>query len=164
MSGVFCPLINQVVTDGTKEFLTKHKIILKSQGAHYQTCPSWSKSDNFWKAKLFKVINEMWCEHNSINKPTYWPTDVYKRLDLQEFFITRKVSTNFVHVGENLRLILVTQLSNLINLNRIVHQKRNQPNLDEQNDYLSSFTRTAIKLNVALSTEEQLDEELENFI
>jgi hypothetical protein len=40
------------------------------------------------------------CEYHSTSKPTYWPTDEKKIPDLLDFFITKKISANYIAIEE----------------------------------------------------------------
>lgn len=56
-------------------------------------------------SELKKAIIEKGGRHHSTgSKPTYWPTDRNKIPDLLDFFITKKVSPNFIEIEENLDL------------------------------------------------------------
>lgn len=53
---------------------------------------------------LREAAREAGCNFHSTGKPTYWPTDTNKIPDLLDFFITRKISPNFVKIEENFDL------------------------------------------------------------
>ena len=63
---------------------------------------------NDWGARLTttegrefrKAIREAGCNFHLAGKPTYWPTDRNKIPDLLDFFISRKISPNFMEIEE----------------------------------------------------------------
>ena len=50
--------------------------------------------------ELLKAANDSSCEFLSTRKPTYWPTDPLKVPDLIDFFVTRKISANYIKIEE----------------------------------------------------------------
>ena len=54
--------------------------------------------------ELYKAAQNYDCEFISTGKPTYWPTDTGKTPDLIDFFITRKVSEQYLKVEEGFEL------------------------------------------------------------
>jgi endonuclease/exonuclease/phosphatase family metal-dependent hydrolase len=54
--------------------------------------------------ELLKAINECKCEAISTGKPTYWPTDPNRIPDLQDFYITKNISSNYIQIKDNLEL------------------------------------------------------------
>ena len=56
------------------------------------------------ESELRNAINKNSCNYHSTGKPTYWLSDINKLPNLWIFFITRKVSPNFIEVEENLDL------------------------------------------------------------
>ena len=54
--------------------------------------------------ELYKAAQNYDCEFISTGKPTYWPTVSGKTSDLIDFFITRKVSAQYLKVEEGFEL------------------------------------------------------------
>jgi hypothetical protein len=54
--------------------------------------------------ELYDAIIDYGCEYQSTNKPTYWPTDEKKIPDLLDFFITKKISANYIDIEEEYEL------------------------------------------------------------
>ena len=54
--------------------------------------------------ELRNAIIKEGCNYHSTDKPTYWPTDTNKIPDLLDFFISRKISPNFIDIEENFDL------------------------------------------------------------
>lgn len=50
--------------------------------------------------ELYKATKITGCNVISTGKPTYWPTDKTKSLDLIDFFITRKISLNSLTIED----------------------------------------------------------------
>lgn len=51
--------------------------------------------------ELKEAMREAGCNYHTTDKPIYWSTDLKKIPDLLDFFITRKVSSNFVFIEDN---------------------------------------------------------------
>ena len=54
--------------------------------------------------ELREAIREMGCNYHTTGKPTYWPTDIGKIPDLLDFFISRKISENYMEIKDNFDL------------------------------------------------------------
>jgi hypothetical protein len=54
--------------------------------------------------ELREAIQELGCEFHSTGTPTYWPTDLNKTPDLLDFFITKRISSNFIDIEESFDL------------------------------------------------------------
>ena len=50
--------------------------------------------------ELFNASNELGCKFVSTRKSTYWPTHPQKIPDLIDFFVTRKISNNYLKIEE----------------------------------------------------------------
>lgn len=51
--------------------------------------------------ELRQAIREMGCNIHTSGRPTYWPTDTAKIPDVLDFFISKRVSPNFIEVDDN---------------------------------------------------------------
>lgn len=127
---------------------------------------SWgSRLDNTKGKELHAAIQQLGCNVHSTGKPTYWPTDINKIPDLLDFFISRKIATNFINVEDNYDLdsdhsALILTLSE-----KIIKKQRN-PSLYNKTTNWDGFKcqlSEAIDLNIDLSTPDQLDEAVADF-
>ena len=116
--------------------------------------------------ELLKAIMQYGCNYHSTGMPTYWPTDQSKIPDLLDFFITKKISTNFVSVEECFDLssdhspVILTLSENLI-------KKEVNPHLTNKTTDWESFKSDLSKriyLGVPLQTTKQLEAECEKNI
>lgn len=116
--------------------------------------------------ELHKAAAELGCCYQTTRKPTYWPADPGKIPDLLDFFITRKISSNYIIVEENFDLdsdhspVILTLSENIIKKEHnptLVNRKTDWEGFQEE---LSNY----IQLNVPLKTTEQLNQEAEKFV
>lgn len=116
--------------------------------------------------ELHDAIVEYGCEYHSTKKPTYWPTDVQKIPDLLDFFITKKISANYIDVEEEYGLNS-DHSGIILTLSETVIKKESNPTLVNKYTNWEGFKEEInnnIELSVPLRTTEQLDEETENFM
>ena len=99
--------------------------------------------------ELLRAIQETRCEAMSTGKPTYWPTDPGKILDLIDFFIIKDIPVQYLQIEESHDLnsdhtpIHLTLSENII-------QKENNPVLvNRRTDWES--------LEEKINNEEQLE-------
>ena len=116
--------------------------------------------------ELRKAIREEGCQFYSTSKPTYWPTDVEKVPDLLDFFITRRVSSNFVYVEENFELNSDHSAVILTFSERIIKKTKRLTLTNATTNWKSLREEVAnkINLNVELKTKDDLEVAVENFI
>ena len=57
--------------------------------------------------ELLRAVQEARCEALSTGKPTYWPTDPGKILDLIDFFIIKNIPANYLQIEESHDLNLI---------------------------------------------------------
>lgn len=115
--------------------------------------------------ELREAIREMGCNYHSTGKPTYWPTDPTKIPDLLDFFISRRVSPNFIDIEENLDLDS-DHSAVILTLSERIIKKENRPTLVNKTTDWMSFRidlENKINLKVQLRTKQQLDAEAEKF-
>lgn len=111
------------------------------------------------------ALQELNCNYHSTGKPTYWPTDLDKIPDLLDFFISRKVSPNFIEVEENFD-VDSDHSAVILTLSERMIKKTARPSLVNKTTDWESFQidlQITINLNIKLRTKEQLEEEVENF-
>ena len=115
--------------------------------------------------ELREAMRELGCEYYSTCKPTYWPTDRDKIPDLLDFFVSRKVSPNFINIEENFDLnsdhsaVILTLSENII-------RKENKPTLVNKSTGWESFRlelERTTNLEVQLKTPQHIEEEAEKF-
>lgn len=127
---------------------------------------SWgSRLDNTKGRELQAAIQDLGCNVHSTGKPTYWPTDRKKIPDLLDFFISRKIATNFINVEDNYDLDSDHSAQILTLSEKIIRKQRN-PSLHNKTTNWDGFkcqlTET-IDLNIDLSTPNQLEEAVAEF-
>lgn len=111
--------------------------------------------------ELLLAALEYGCEFHSTGKPTYWPTDRDKVPDLLDFFISRKISANFIDIKEDHSLDS-DHSPIILTLNETAMRKVYSPTLANKSTDWDGFRddlSDKIKLNVPLKTKAQLDEE-----
>ena len=116
-------------------------------------------------SELNKAIQEKGCSFHSTGKPTYWPTDPNKIPDLLDFFISRRVSQNFIDIEENFDLDS-DHSAVILTLSERIIKKVNKPSLVNKTTDWESFKlelEGKIQLNVQLRTKHQLEIEAEKF-
>lgn len=117
-------------------------------------------------SELRKAIRELGCNFHSTGKPTYWPTDPNKTPDLLDFFISRKISPNFIDTEESFDLSS-DHSAVIITLSERIIKKENRLTLTNKTTDWESFKidlQNTINLKVQLRNKEQLEEAAENFI
>lgn len=116
--------------------------------------------------ELRKAIQEVGCCYHSTETPTYWPTDANKIPDLIDFFISKRISSNFLNLEDNFDLDS-DHSAVILNLSEKVIKKQSKPTLVNRTTDWVSFKHDIIRnvnLNAELQTEDQLDSEVEGFI
>lgn len=127
---------------------------------------SWgSRLDNTKGRELHAAIQDLGCNVHSTGKPTYWPTDRNKIPDLLDFFISRKIATNFISVADNYDLDS-DHSAIILTLSEKVIKKQRNPSLHNKTTNWEGFKRQltdTIDLNIDLTTPNQLDEAVADF-
>lgn len=127
---------------------------------------SWgSRLDNTKGRELHAAIQDLGCNVHSTGKPTYWPTDRNKTPDLLDFFISRKIATNFISVEDNDDLDS-DHSAIILTLSEKVIKKQRNPTLHNKTTNWEGFKcqlTDTIDLNIDLSTPNQLDEAVADF-
>lgn len=116
--------------------------------------------------ELQKAIDERNCTVHSTGKPTYWPTDPNKIPDLIDFFISRKISANFINIEENFELS-ADHSSMILTLSENVIKKQCYPMLTNKYTDWEVFREelsNKVQINVPLRNKEQLDREAEKLV
>lgn len=116
--------------------------------------------------QLREVICDLGCLFHSSGKPTYWPSDTNKVPDMLDFFITKKVSENFISIEDNYDLSS-DHSAVILTLSETIVKKANKPALcNATTDWLSfrKDLNDKIDLTVPLNTVEQLESAAEAFM
>lgn len=116
--------------------------------------------------ELHKAAAQLRCCYQSTGKPTYWPTDPKKIPDLLDFFISRKISPNYMAVEENLDLDSDHTAVILILSETIIKKEHNPSLVNGKTDWegFQEDLSNTIQLNVPLKTKNQLNQEVEKFV
>lgn len=165
--GIYCPPKHKLKEDDYLEFFKRlgNKFVIggdfNAKNIHWGSRLTTTRGK-----ELLKATRKYGSEVLSTGKPTYWPTDPNKTLDLIDFFITNNISANYLQIDESNDLnsdhspILLTLSENVV-------QKENNPALTNRHTDWESFKQTLedkINLNIPLKNEEQFEKEVEKFV
>lgn len=104
------------------------------------------------------------CNYHSTGKPTYWLTDTDKIPDLLDFFVTKKVSSNFIEVEESLDMDSDHSAIILTLSEKIIKRAARTTLTNKTTDWESfQIDLQNINLNINLGNTDQLEEETEKF-
>jgi endonuclease/exonuclease/phosphatase family metal-dependent hydrolase len=150
-----------------------YKLILEHMGDQFIVGGDFNAKHVDWGSRLTttkgtelrKAITEISGKVVSTGKPTYWPTDPKKTPDLLDFFVTRKISTNFVDICGSFDLdsdhsAIILTLSETI-ITRAAHPSFANRTTDWECFRLD--LDASINLNTKLKTWEELEVETEKF-
>ena len=151
-----------------------YTFLLQSLGERFILGGDFNAKHTYWGSRLitskgrelFLAAKKFNCEFHTTGKPTYWPTDVNKIPDLLDFFITRKISQNYIKIEEGLELA-ADHSSVILTVSDKVIMKEDNPTLVNRTTNWIGFQddlSSKIQLNVRLRTTEELDTEAEAFI
>lgn len=115
--------------------------------------------------ELREAIKDLGCNFHSSGNPTYWPTDRNKIPDLLDFFISKRVSSNFISI-EDCYDFNSDHSAVILNLSENIVKKATKPVLtNSSTDWLSFKLEldSKIDLSVSLNTIEELEHACENF-
>lgn len=116
--------------------------------------------------ELLHVIRKLGCNFHSSGNPTYWPTDLNKIPDLVDFFISKRVSSNFISI-ENCYDFSSDHSAVLLYLSEDIVKKATKPVLTNSSTDWLSFKLdldSKIDLSVSLQSIEEIDNASENFM
>lgn len=116
--------------------------------------------------ELRQAIRELGCNFHSTGNPTYWPTDTNKLPDLLDFFITKKVSSNFIST-EDCHDLDSDHSAVILKLSEDIVKKATKPVLTNSSTDWVSFRLeldSKIDLSISLQTIEDLEDASEKFI
>lgn len=127
----------------------------------------WGSRKTLTRGKEFRqAIRELGCNFHSSGNPTYWPTDRNKVPDLVDFFISKKVSQNFISI-EDCHDFDSDHSAVILKLSEDIVKKDGNPVLTNSSTDWLSFKReldSKIDLTVPLQTTDELDQASENFV
>lgn len=135
-------------------------------GDYNAKSPAWgSRLTNPRGRQLLMSINNNNLQPFSTGEPTYWPSDISKIPDLLDFFITKGISPNYVHVESSLDLssdhtpVIVTISPSVILKERplTLCNKHTDWNL------FRHIVNTNLTLKMSLKSTEDIDITVENF-
>lgn len=116
--------------------------------------------------ELHEAILKHSCKWHSTGKPTYWPSDQNKTPDLIDFFITRKVPTDYIQVQEGFDSTS-DHSSILMTISDKIITNEKPPILSNKYTDWKNFKselNNSIILKTNLSTEDVLDQEVEKLV
>ena len=115
--------------------------------------------------ELRQAIRELECNFHSTGNPTHWPTDRNKIPDLLDFFISRKVSSNFISI-EDSHDFNSDHSAVILNLSEKIAMKPTKPVLtNNSTDWLSFKLEldSKIDLSFPMNSIEELENASETF-
>lgn len=120
----------------------------------------WGSRKTLTRGKeLRAAIRDLGCEFHSTGKPTYWPTDRNKIPDLLDFFISKRVSPNYISVEDNYDLNS-DHSAVILKVSEKVVEKLKKPTLSDKSTnwegYKSDLERE-IDVSIPLNSIDQLD-------
>lgn len=132
------------------------------------TLRTWSRLTTTKGRELLKTIKNINGELYSTGNPTYWPTNRNKIPDvgLLDFFISRKISMNYIKV-EDCYDLDSDHSPVILTLSDKIIQKEPNPTLVNKHTDWESFQielNEKIQLNVPLRTAEELEKETEKIV
>jgi len=157
VGAVYCPPNRNIKKDIFKDLLDVHGHRFLLGGDYNAKHIDWgSRMTSSRGRELRKAIQELGCCFHSTGKPTYWPTDINKIPDLVDFFITRRISVDFLSVEDNYDLDS-DHSAVILNLSEKITKKLNKPTLTNNTTDWASFKyeiTNNINLEIELQTEE----------
>ena len=167
VGAVYCPPNYKIKKDVFKDLLSAHGDKFLLGGDYNAKHTDWgSRTITTRGRELRKAIQELGCCHHSTGNPTYWPSDTKKTPDLIDFFISKRISVNFINLEDNYDLDS-DHSAIILDLNEKIIRKANAPTLTNKSTDWVSFKYEIINeidLRKNLLSIEQLDIELEGFI
>lgn len=116
--------------------------------------------------ELRQAMRELGCNFHSSGNPTYWPTDRNKIPDLIDFFISKRVSPNFISLEDSYDFNS-DHSAVILKLSEDIVMKTNKPVLTNPSTDWQSFKLELdanIDLSISLTSIEELDSACENFM
>lgn len=167
VGALYCPPKYNLKTDDYRSFLLHLNDRFIIGGDFNAKHLDWgSRLTNTKGRELREAIRSRECNYHSTGKPTYWPTDPSKIPDLLDFFISRKVSPNFINIEDNFDLNS-DHSAVILTLSEMIVKKQNRPTLTNITTDWMSFRKeleNKVNLNVQLKTKDQLEMEAEKFV
>jgi hypothetical protein len=141
------------------------KFIIGGDFNSKNTCGG-SQLTNTKGSELYHTIRGYHCDVHTTGKPTYWPTDTNKVLDLIDFFVSKNLSSIFIDVTEEFDLNSDHSPIVLMLSETIIRKGRN-PTLSNYLTDWDMFRETLvnrINLRIALTTTDELEDKVQKFI
>lgn len=160
VSAVYCPPGHSMLPqDFTSYFSTL--------GANFIAGGDWNAKHPFWGSRLinprgrslYRATRTGRFNFISTGEPTHWPSDVLKRPDLIDFFVTHGVATNYTSIDTNEDLFsdhsaLMLTLSASV-INKPQTPKLTSPKTDW--DLFKSFIDDNTNLRIKMKTPDEVD-------
>ena len=167
IGAAYCPPKHNLKMQDYKAFLQQAGERFIIGGDYNAKNVDWGSRLSTTKGKeLRRATQELGCNFQSTGKPTYWPTDKNKLPDLLDFFIIRKISSNFIDIEENFDLNSDHSAA-ILTLSEHIIKKNTRPSLINKTTNWENFRRglqDSITLNISLKTEQELDMESKKFM
>lgn len=101
ITSLYSPPVRTIASCQYKSLIQKHKHKFIMGGDFNAKHSYWGSRTTSTKGReLFKAARMTGCDFISTGKPTYWPTDQSKIPDLIDFFVTHKISKNYLKIEE----------------------------------------------------------------
>lgn len=166
ISAIYCPPRHNI----KKEDYIR---LMKSLGDHFIIGGDYNAKNTHWGSRLtnpkgrelYTAGSSLNCNFLSGGKPTYWPTDTNKIPDLIDFFVTKGISNNFIHI-ENDENLISDHTAVIMNISDTIINKETIPRLTNNKTNWNLFRQLVenkINLQVPMRKPYQLEEELDQF-
>lgn len=116
--------------------------------------------------ELRNAIGEIGCNFHSSGNPTYWPTDMNKIPDLLDFFISKRVSSNFISIDDCYDFDS-DHSPVMLNLTEDIAKKPTKPALTNSTTDWTSFKielNSKIDLSIPINNIDELEDSVEDFM
>lgn len=164
ISAIYCPPRHNLKKEHYEE-------LFKSLGPHFIIGGDFNAKNIYWGSRittpkgreLFTAGRMAKCEFHSGGSPTYWPTDLSKLPDTIDFYVTKGVSDNYIHI-ENNEGLTSDHSPVIMTLSETVIQKVNPVRLTNKRtnwDLFRELAEKEINLQVPIQTPIQIEEELD---
>lgn len=167
ISAIYCPPRYNLKQE-------EYVAFLKTLGSEFIIGGDFNAKNIYWGSRLtttkgkelFAAGQQLKCEFHSGSTPTYWPTDINKTPDLIDFFLTRGISWNYIHV-ENDASLSSDHSPVIMTLSQTIIKKEVKPKLTNNKtnwELFQTLIQEKTNLRVPIHNSAQLEDELDKLI
>ena len=148
--------------------------ILQTLGTSFIIGGDFNAKNTFWGSRLtspkgkelLEAGHQVKCEFLTGRNPTYWPSDPNKKPDLIDFFISKNLSENYIHI-ENHDGLSSDHSPVILTVSESIIEKKSPHQLTNTKTNWKLFARLVeenTNLKVPIRNPNQLEEEMETLI